>query len=296
MRMKNFTKNFCILLLLAGCNSRHQDEGRPVRLMKYSEVESTPAAAVKIVQSPTSSIPSPSRGRMVIQTSTLSFEVANYDEALVQIQKIASQYGGYLVSSSTQVHNNNVKSGSVTLRIEAKNFDAALQALKQLAKKLDNESLQGNDVTEEFYDLTARLDNKRKAEKRYQEILAIAKSAKDILEVEQALTNVREEIERMEGRKRFLEDQVALSTITVNLHEPYPLMASGQYGFLAKMRRGVEEGISGFSDVLSACITFVIAGIPIFVMLFLIIWIFRRYRRRAKAAQLAKATMAEKKE
>jgi uncharacterized membrane protein YqjE len=62
------------------------------------------------------------------------------------------------------------------------------------------------------------------------------------------------------------------------------------------MRRGVEAGVSGFSDVLSACLTFVIAGIPIFVMLFLVIWIFRKYRRRAKAAQLAKATMAEKKE
>jgi hypothetical protein len=60
------------------------------------------------------------------------------------------------------------------------------------------------------------------------------KTSKDILEVEQALTNVREEIERMEGRKRFLEDQVSLSTINVNLHEPYPLMASGQYGFWPK--------------------------------------------------------------
>ncbi len=236
------------------------------------------------------------RARMVIKTGSLNCEVADYESALAQIQQLAAQFGGYVVSSSAQVSAEDVKSGSVTLRIDAKNFDAVLQALKQLAKKIESENVHGNDVTEEFYDLTARLDNKRKAEKRYQEILASAKSTKDILEVEQALTNVREEIERMEGRKRFLEDQVSLSTINVNLHEPYPLMASGQYGFLAKMRRGVEAGISGFSDVLSACITFVIAGIPIFVLLFLVIWIFKKYRRRAKAAQLAKATMAEKKE
>jgi len=296
--MKTLLHHFCalLLLILSGCGSRNQDEASAVRIMKYSEVGSPSALAEDRSQSQTPTLPLPSRGRMLIQTSTLNFEVANYDEALAQIQKIATQGGGYLISSTTQIHDNNVKSGNVTLRIEAKNFAAALQALKQLAKKLESESVQGNDVTEEFYDLTARLDNKRKAEKRYQEILATAKNTKDILEVEQALTNVREEIERMEGRKRFLEDQIALSTINVNLHEPYPLVASGQYGFLAKMRRGVELGISGFSDVLSACLTFVIAGIPIFALLFLAIWIFKRYRRRAKAAQLAKAAMAEKKE
>jgi tetratricopeptide (TPR) repeat protein len=236
------------------------------------------------------------RNRMLIKTATLNCEVANYDEALAQIQKIAAQYSGYVVASNMQVSVEDVKSGTVTLRIEAKNFDAALQALKQIAKKLDSESLQGNDVTEEFYDLTARLENKRKAEKRYQEILASAKTTKDILEVEQALTNVREEIERMEGRKRYLEDQVALSTITVNLHEPYPLMASGRYGFLAQMRRGIENGVSGFSEVLSACLTFAIAGIPIFVLLFVLIWAFRRYRRKSKAVSAVKSNMAEKKE
>jgi hypothetical protein len=234
--------------------------------------------------------------RMIIKTATINCEVSSYDEALTQIQKITTQHGGYVVSSSVQMSIEDVKSGSVRLRIEAKNFDAALQALKQIAKKIDSESVQGNDVTEEFYDLTARLENKRKAEKRYQEILASAKTTKDILEVEQALTNVREEIERMEGRKRYLEDQIALSTITVNLHEPYPLMASGRYGFLAQMRRGIENGVAGFSEVLSACLTFAIAGIPIFVLLFILIWAIRRYRRKAKAAPSAKATMAEKKD
>lgn len=299
--MKIFVKNFCILLLLTGCGSREEYQSEPVTEMA-SIGEGSPRGRVAFMdqvatQNPAAAmVESRPQSRMVIKTATLNLEISNYEEALAQIQKIATQYGGYLISASTQTHDNNIKSGNMTIRIDAKNFDTALQDLKKLAQKVEQESVQGNDVTEEFYDLTARLDNKRKAEKRYQEILASAKTTKDILEVEQALTNVREEIERMEGRKRFLEDQVSLSTINVNLHQPYPLVASGQYGFLAKMRRGVEEGISGFSDVLSACITFVIAGMPIWILLFLLIWLFRRYRRKSKAAQLAKATMAEKKE
>lgn len=298
MRMKNFIKNLCIFLVLTGCGSREDYHSEPVAEMA-SMGEDSPRGRVAFMEQVATQTPLPEsrpQSRLVIKTATLNLEISTYESAHVQIQKIATQYGGYLISATTQTHDNNIKSGSFTLRIEAKNFEAALQDIKKLAQKVEQESVQGNDVTEEFYDLTARLDNKRKAEKRYQEILATAKNTKDILEVEQALTNVREEIERLEGRKRFLEDQVALSTINVNLHEPYPLMASGQYGFLAKMRRGVEAGIAGFADVLSACITFVIACIPFFVLLFLVVWVFKRYRRRAKAAQLAKTTMAEKKE
>jgi len=332
-RIKNMKTNifsFLIILLLStvSCNSREERSVQKFSQMTPSpevrtapaQIEEAPLAAsnvdamltddllnssdrYKLVVSrqpiqtkQTISPSSQSRNRMVINTGTVNCEVANYEEALAQIQKIATQYGGYLVSSNTQVSTEDVKSGSVTLRIDARNFDAALQALKQLAKKVKSESVQGNDVTEEFYDLTARLENKRKAEKRYREILASAKTTKEILEVEQVLTNVREEIERMEGRKRFLEDQVSLSTINVNLHEPYPLVASGQYGFLAKMRQGVENGIAGFSEVLSAGIAFLISGVPIFILLFFLIWSIRRYRRKVKATQLAKATMAEKRE
>lgn len=300
--MKNFVQNLCILGLLLGCGTREEYRSEAaVDLALAPEANtrggSPPFAQAAFDQSAPAPLPeSRLPGRMVIKTATLNLEISIYAEAFAQIQKIAAQYGGYLISASTQTHDNNIQSGNLTIRIEAKNFDAALQDLKKIARKVEQESVQGNDVTEEFYDLTARLENKRKAEKRYQEILATAKNTKDILEVEQALTNVREEIERMEGRKRFLDDQVSLSTINVSLHEPYPLVASGSSGFLAKMRRGVEEGLSGFSDVLSAGITLVIAGIPIFVMLFLVILLFKRYRRRTKAAQLAKATMAEKKE
>jgi len=302
--VKNILFNSTAVLLLlnfAGCGTREDSQSVPV-----AEVAMAPEATIRgkfafkqmasDQAAPTPIAESRSQSRMVIKTASLNIEISNYEETLAQIQKIVAQYGGYIISSTTQTLDNNVKSGNVTIRIDAKSFEPALQELKKLAPKVEQESVQGNDVTEEFYDLTARLENKRKAEKRYQEILASAKTTKDILEVEQALTNVREEIERMEGRKRYLEDQIALSTITVNLHEPYPLMASGQYGFLAKLRRGIENGVSGFSEVLSACITFVIAGIPVFVLLFIVIWAIRRYRRKSKAGPSVKSNMAEKRD
>lgn len=235
------------------------------------------------------SVTSP-QARMLIKTADLVCEVDNFDEACSRVQNLAEQNGGYVVSSQANVSDENLKSGHVTLRIPSDKFDETLTSLKKLVKKTDSESIRGNDVTEEFYDLSARLDNKRKAEQRFQEILKTANKTTEILEVERALMNVREEIERMEGRKRFLADQVALSTITVKLHEPRPLLTGGRYNFWGKIKRGFENGLKGFGDALSASITFVIAVLPVASLGFLFWWgipkLYRSLRGRKSPATL----------
>lgn len=220
--------------------------------------------------------------RMLIKTADLVCEVENFDEARSRMQNLAEQNGGYIVSSQTSVSDENRKSGRVSLRIPSDKFDETLTALKNLVKKTNSESINGNDVTEEFYDVSARLDNKRKAEQRFQEILRTASKTTEILEVERALMDVREEIERMEGRKRFLSDQVALSTISVNLYEPRPLLTGGRDSFWGKITRGFENGLEGFGDVLSASITFVIAVLPLVPLGFLLWWGIRKLHRSIK--------------
>ncbi len=299
---------FLALSLLLGCNSQESTpEASSVRMMQYSEIAPSPEQAQSdAAESRSAAIAVPASAgmlntvalaaqnlpaaRIIIKNASLSFEVSSYDVALAQIQKIAEQSDGFLTNSSAYLRDDNVKSGNITMRVPAEQFEATLAELKKLAKKVENENLSGNDITEEFYDLTARLENKKKAETRYQEILKSAKTVKDILEVEQALTNVREEIERLEGRKRYLSDQAAMSTITINLHESYPLMAQGSNSFLAQIKRGFENGVQGFAEVTSACITFVIAGLPLFALGFVVIWLLRKLLRRSKKRQTVMAT------
>jgi len=226
--------------------------------------------------------PAPS-ARLVIKTAELFCEVENFEAAAGRMRALAEENGGYLVSSQTSIEDDNRKSGMLTLRVPADKFETTLAALKKLVKKVETENLSGNDVTEEFYDLTARLENKRRAEQRFLEILKTANKTSEILEVEQALANVREEIERLEGRKRYLSDQVALSTIIVRLHEPRPLLASGHNSFWGKLKRGFENGIEGFGEVLSGTITFVMAGLPLLPVFWLVGWGVRKLHRSFKA-------------
>lgn len=290
MKFRSASALLLLYLILLGCETRQAE--RPLNSeMQFSKLppnatstEGGGAEARAADESPPVAAPVPT-ARMIIRTAELFCEVENFEAAASRMRALAEESGGYLVSAQTSVRDDNRKSGMLTLRVPADKFETTLAALKKLVKKVESENLSGNDVTEEFYDLTARLENKRRAEQRFLEILKTANKTSEILEVEQALVNVREEIERLEGRQRYLSDQVALSTITVQLYEPRPLLTTGRDSFWGKLKRGFENGLAGFGDVLSGTITFVIAVLPLVPVFWLAGWGIRKGYRSFRARQ-----------
>ncbi|HYU07980.1 MAG TPA: DUF4349 domain-containing protein, partial [Gemmatimonadales bacterium] len=92
---------------------------------------------------------------------------------------------------------------------------------------LETINVSAQDVGEEYVDVTARMENARRLERRFIELLATrAGRLKDVLDVEQALARVREEIERYEGRMRYLRAHTAMSTLSITVHEPLPVVGS----------------------------------------------------------------------
>lgn len=220
--------------------------------------------------------------RLIIKTAQVSYEVENYNETIKSVTAITDSLGGFISDSKIEYPYPGVHRGTVELRVPAEHFETALIRLKTLSKKIESERIKGSDVTEEFYDLEARLVNKKKAEARFQEILKTAKTVREILDVERELTEVRENIERMEGRKRFLADQTSFSTITLTVHEPYPVAVSASGGFWATIGEGFKEGFVGFAHVLRVLIVILIAGIPLWALLFFIGWLIVKLIKRSK--------------
>jgi Domain of unknown function (DUF4349) len=274
------TTIFLVSLLLITCNSK-KDEAPAYssRIMKYSDLGPPPgsssyAAAVSIsAKSPLQITP---QQRLIIKTASISSEVINYDTAVVLLQRIVNRNNGYVVSSSTRSEEKNKKTGTITVRIPTNTFEEVLADIASISSKVFNRSVSGNDITEEYYDISARLENKRKIEMRYREILKSAKTVAEILSVEKYLGEVREEIENLEGRKRFLNDKVMLSTITISFQEPQAVLAFQREGFWSKILNGFRQGFYGFADVLEYSITFLISAIPAIALLTgLIFTIFR---------------------
>lgn len=148
----------------------------------------------------------PPQERMLIQRGEIRVEVARPDDVARDFLAKVAAWGGYLHSQT---------GNALVVRLPANRFDEAFAAVRAFGRVLA-ESRQANDVTEEFVDLGIRLDTARKARDRLLEVLQKAEKVEDILKVEAELRRLTEEIERMEGRRKLLADQVALATLAVS--------------------------------------------------------------------------------
>ncbi|NKB70724.1 MAG: DUF4349 domain-containing protein [Candidatus Latescibacteria bacterium] len=226
-------------------------------------------------------VPVPSK-RMIIQRGQLKLEVEAADAWIEQVTQLVEAHEGFIAQSSKEENRQKVQRGQVVLRVPAAAFETVLESLKGKAVKVESEERNGEDITEQFYDLDVRLSNQKHTERRFLAILQKADKVEDILRVERELSRVREAIEQMEGRKRFWLDRVSLATLTVSWHEPYPLVG-GQpgAGFWGIVGEGFERGFRALSRGMRDLITFAIGGLPVFILLGLAGWgIVRWWRKR----------------
>jgi hypothetical protein len=207
--------------------------------------------------------------RKVISTATLTIEVVSAQAAINDITNITLNSGGFILSSSINDIGSSHKSGFLTARVPQDKFYPAIEKIESLGTR-KHRQVSGQDVTEEFIDLEARLGNLKKQEARLSDILEMAKTVKDIIEVEHELERVRGEVERLTGRLNYLNKSAEMSTITVNVMESAPI-AGGEWGISDVLRdafRGFIESIKGLIIFTGFIIPILIyAGIMILVVL-----------------------------
>jgi hypothetical protein len=163
---------------------------------------------------------------MVIRTADVSIEVDSLESAVTRVRELAAQFGGYIANTDITAGKNQLRNATLEVKIPATRFEQSLAGLTPIGK-LESVSVEAEDVGEQFVDVSARMDNAQRLERRLIDLLATRTGKlKDVLDVEQALARVREEIERYEGRIRYLKAHTAMSTLSVRVHEPVPIVAS----------------------------------------------------------------------
>ncbi|HVF45676.1 MAG TPA: DUF4349 domain-containing protein [Pyrinomonadaceae bacterium] len=228
--------------------------------------------------------------RKIIRDATLTLEVEEPVKAAERITSIAESRGGYVVSSESRHVSGGRKGKSyevftVQFRVPAAQFEATLKDVRATAGEVTAEKVSGKDVTEEYIDLEARLRTQRALEAQLLDIMKSAQEVSDAISVQRELTNVRTEIERIEGRRRFLESQSSLSTINVTLQPPAPLIATS--GFFHSVAEALGDGVDIAANITLFLIRALLALLPVFVFLvlpayFILRYLLRRVSRRAR--------------
>lgn len=215
---------------------------------------------------------------MIIRTGQAFIEVDKVDPAILRIRQLAAQVGGYIANSSISGGRDQIRQATLEIKMPASKYDQGVGELSTIGK-VETVNSTAEDVGEEFVDVTARVTNARRLEERIIALLSTRTAKLDeVLRVEHELARVREEIERYEGRLRFLSTRAATSTLTITVHEPAPILGNnpGENPIAAALRHAWRNFV--------ALVAGIIASLGVVIPLALIGfagWLgYRRWKRR----------------
>jgi hypothetical protein len=225
--------------------------------------------------------------RKIIRNADLQLEANAPEEAQAKITQIAESKGGFVVESTQSSSDAKAtKRDTVTMsvRVPSAKFDEALGEIRQAASRMIVESVKGQDVTEEFIDIEARLKTQKALEEQFLEIMKRSSSVADALNVQTEIARVRGEIEKIEGRKRFLESQASLSTIKIKLQTPTAFSANAP-GFFNRLGEALGNGFDAALSFILVFVTALIALLPFLLLIVLPIYLVIRYLLRKNRKQ-----------
>ena len=233
--------------------------------------------------------------RKIIRNAEITIEVPSTTAAQHEVTSIAESHGGFVVTSEAKQRESNDPAQrtldiKLVVRVPSNQFGRAFDEIKKLAGNTPSENVTSQDVTEDFIDLEARIKTQKALEVQFLEIMRQANKISDALEVQRQIAEVRTDIEKLEGRKRFLENRSSLSTINVNIQTPKPVIAVTESGFRQSLREAVSDSISLASDLVLFFARFLIMMAPVALFVLLPSGLMIRYLwRRAKRIRLAHA-------
>lgn len=224
--------------------------------------------------------------RKILRQASLLVEVERVEAATEAAKGIVVKIGGFVASSQASEDDAGRTSTFMALRVPSARLDEALGALRTLGHVRD-EGIQGEDVTESYVDVESRLANAKRLEARLIQLLEQkTKELKDMLDAERELARVRETIETMEGKKRFLDNRISLSTIQLTLVAP-PGWGRGIFDPLAG---SLQRALSALTTSLAWLVVALAAALPWIITLLAMAWTaLRLLRWRLKRKREAKA-------
>ena len=285
-RILVFSGAILLLLTLAACGPATPQRGATSPIAPAPTKAPAPAALPKGAEANLTSAATTSvSDRLIIKTATMTLIVTDTQEAIGTVTALATGAGGFVLNTNTY-HKDDQLLANVVIKVPVEKFEDTLAKLRQMAFKVDAESTSGQDVTEEYADLEAQLRNLKATEEQLLTFLNKTQNVDEALKVYRELTNIRGQIERIQGRLNYLSKSADMSTITVNLRpkaKEAPIVKAG-WQPLETLKNALRSLVSVAQGLINLGIWLLIFS-PVWGGLLLIVWwLRRRLRRRPKPA------------
>lgn len=232
------------------------------------EADMEVATAEEVTSAPT---PIPIETK-IIKNAHLRFESEDISQSFANIQKAVTKYSA-TISNDASGKDYNSSFRNITIRIPNQHFDTFISEISQGVQHFDTKEISQQDVTEEYVDIASRMKSKKKLEERYLQLLSKANKVSEMLEIEKQLAEIREEIEAKEGQLNYLQNRVALSTITIEMYTSNPSESGATVSYGGKIWNAIKSGFNELSN-------FVLSLISIWPLILIFVGSFFFVRRR----------------
>lgn len=265
--MKRVVFGIVATILILGCSSQDATDVSERSLMDAEmTLEAVPPTGQEMPQP--SEISQNLPDRKIIKTGYLTIKSEDINRSRVMIDSISKRFKCYI---SSENYNESSLSWNYdyTIRIQAGEFDNFLKAIAAGPDLIMNKSVNLSDVTDQFYDLSTRLENNKAVELRYRELLKKASAVKDILEIERSLGEIRGEIETQQGRLNRMESEIAFSTLNINLYQEKSIKETtvARDPFSKRLGKSIVRGWDAFVSFF-----IIVLSIWPFWVLIIVIW------------------------
>lgn len=214
----------------------------------------------------------------IIRSADLKFQCDDLAKTNDRIISSVRKYGGYLQNDREAKEYSEV-SRTIQVRIPSKNFDNFLKDVSDGVAYFDEKNITSEDVTDEYIDNESRVKTQKALENRYLELLKKANKVSEMLEIEEKLSQIREEIESKQARLNYLQTQVEMSSFTITFYKNMPQKESASVSFGSKIGNALKSGVNAVLDFF----IWLLEMWPFIIILVALIVFFRkRWRRRQK--------------
>lgn len=219
------------------------------------------------------------QNRKLIRDGEVSFKTTNVEKTTAHLHQAIRQVKGYVARESSNEYSGRIEY-YFTIRLPSENFDTLIALISKDVDKFDFKNVSVTDVSEEYIDVESRIKTKKDLMARYRELLQRATKVDEILNIEKEIGNLQTEIESAEGRMRYLNDRISMSTLNVTFYKE----KSTAFGFSERFINALSNGWNAFlAFVIGVVNLWVFVLVAILVLLFV-----KRLRRKKRHEKTAK--------
>ena len=280
MKSNIFIGILSTLIFVSSCSQSSKYDLENISLEKVSENKNYNAVVQKPVQNLEQEQVDLLSNLRIIKNAECRFKVSNVDSITQLMQQLVKRHGGYISDMRFQ-HNTVTLENRCTIRLPQQHFESVLFELSEYAEFIDFKNINSEDISEEYIDLQSRLNTKLTVQARYESILRNkAKTVEEVLLTEEKLRKLQEEIEAAQGRLKYLNSKVALSTINIDLYETVSHVEEPET-YIQTYGSKIKESLSFGWNLLKNIFLGILYLWPLWFIL-LIFLMFWRYRKRKR--------------